>query len=58
MMNNQSEIKGITCDVTKCKYHDGSDNCCAGKIHVGHDYANCSAETVCETFVPCDTCKG
>ena len=26
------EIKGISCEVKNCKYHDGSDCCTAGHI--------------------------
>ena len=29
------EIKGISCEVKNCKYHDGSDCCTAGHIQVG-----------------------
>lgn len=45
-------IKGITCDVRNCVYHD-SENCCmAGHIAVGPSYALSSSETVCATFKP------
>ena len=44
------EIKGITCDVRNCVYHD-SENCCmAGHIAVGPSYATTSQDTVCATF--------
>ena len=29
------EIKGISCDVKNCKYHDKANNCMAGHINVG-----------------------
>ena len=29
------EIKGISCEVKNCKYHDDSNNCHAGHIRVG-----------------------
>lgn len=57
MTNEKTEksgktIKGITCDVRNCVYHD-CDNCCtAGKIAVGPSYALSSSETVCATFKP------
>ena len=47
------EIKGISCEVKNCKYHDGSDCCTAGHIQVGTQNAN----TACETFQCCDGCS-
>ena len=49
------QIKGITCDVQHCKYHDGEKNqCMAGHISVGPCDASCSSDTVCATFRPKD----
>ena len=36
------EIKGISCEVKNCKYHDGSDCCTAGHIQVGTQNAKTS----------------
>lgn len=43
-------IKGITCDVHNCKYHEGFDKCTAGHIKVGPYGAEESRETLCATF--------
>lgn len=48
------EIKGITCDVRNCVYHDTSNCCMAGHIAVGPSYAHSSSDTVCATFKPKD----
>lgn len=50
------EIKGISCDVKNCKYHDMSNTCMAGHIHVGDSTATNMASTVCKTFECCDNC--
>ncbi|MGN1123708.1 MAG: DUF1540 domain-containing protein [Eubacterium sp.] len=54
-MNN--EIKGISCEVKKCKYHDMSNNCLAGHITVGNQSASTVTETACETFECKDDCE-
>lgn len=51
------EIKGISCEVKNCKYHDGSDCCTAGHIQVGTQNAKTSTDTACETFQCCDGCS-
>ncbi len=51
-MDNK-EIKGISCDVKNCKYHDGSNNCHAGHIKVGNMTATSVSDTACETFEIC-----
>lgn len=50
------EIKGISCEVKNCAYHDMSNNCNAGHITVGCTDAKTTKETACETFKCCDTC--
>ena len=45
-----NEIKGISCEVKNCIYHDKSNNCLAGHIHVGNAEATKTSETTCETF--------
>ena len=45
-------IKGIDCDVKNCVYHDGKNDCVAGKICVGPKDAKCSSGTSCATFKP------
>ncbi len=56
-VKKMNEIKGISCEVKNCKYHDKSDNCMAGHIHVGCQTATNTRETACETFECCDGCK-
>lgn len=48
------EIKGISCEVKNCVYHDKANNCNAGHINVGSTTANTASETKCETFECCD----
>ena len=48
----KKHIKGIDCDVKSCAYHDGVNDCYAGKISVGPKDAKCSSGTVCATFKP------
>lgn len=43
-------IRGISCDVRNCVYHDGDSYCTANKIAVGPSYAKACTETVCATF--------
>ncbi len=45
-------IKGITCNVENCTYHDSHNVCMAEQIAVGPTNACTSAETVCVTFRP------
>ncbi|MGN0528222.1 MAG: DUF1540 domain-containing protein [Eubacterium sp.] len=54
-MNN--EIKGISCEVKNCVYHDMSNACTAGHITVGNKSATKTAETACETFECCEDCN-
>lgn len=51
-MNN--EIKGISCEVKNCKYHDVTNACTAGHIKVGNTTAKKVSETACETFECCE----
>ena len=51
------EIKGISCEVKNCKFHDISNRCNAGHITVGDRSATSSAGTSCETFECCDSCE-
>lgn len=56
MNNNEGKccgknvIKGISCDVRNCEYHDGECYCTAGHIKVGPSSASSSGETLCATF--------
>ena len=43
-------IKGISCDVKNCVYHDSDCYCTADKIAVGPSYATSCTDTVCATF--------
>ena len=43
-------IKGISCDVRNCVYHDGDSRCTAEKIAIGPSYATSCTDTVCATF--------
>ncbi len=51
------EIKGISCEVKNCKFHDMSNNCHAGQIRVGDRSATSVSDTACETFECCDECE-
>ena len=50
--DSSKRIKGITCDVKNCAYHQGQDECFAGCISVGPREAGCSKDTACATFKP------
>lgn len=43
-------IKGISCDVKNCSYHDGDSYCTADQIAVGPSFATSCTDTVCATF--------
>lgn len=45
-------LKGVSCDVKNCAFHDGDSYCAANRIAVGPSYASTSGETVCATFKP------
>ncbi len=45
-------IRGISCSVTHCAYHDGVSFCTADKISVGPATATNCSQTVCATFRP------
>ena len=52
-----NEIKGISCDVKNCKYHDKANCCNAGHIKVGNSNATSVTDTKCETFECSDSCS-
>lgn len=43
-------IRGISCNVKNCIYHDGDAYCTASRISVGPSYATACTDTVCATF--------
>lgn len=43
-------IRGISCDVKNCVYHDGDSYCTADRVAVGPSYATSCTDTVCATF--------
>ncbi|MBR5553999.1 MAG: DUF1540 domain-containing protein [Clostridia bacterium] len=43
-------IRGISCNVKNCIYHDGDAYCTASRISVGPSYATSCTDTVCATF--------
>lgn len=43
-------IRGISCNVKNCIYHDGDAYCTADRISVGPSYATACTDTVCATF--------
>ena len=43
-------IRGISCNVSNCIYHDGDAYCTAPRISVGPGFASCCTDTVCATF--------
>ena len=45
-------IRGISCDVVNCAYHDGDNYCTAERVAIGPSYATMCADTVCATFKP------
>ena len=45
-------IRGISCNVKNCLYHDGDSYCTAPRISVGPVYASNCTDTVCATFKP------
>ena len=45
-------VKGVSCDVKSCAYHNGECDCYAGKISVGPCDAKSSSGTLCATFKP------
>ena len=48
--NAPQHLRGVTCDVKNCSYHDGDCYCTAHKINVGPTYATSCTDTVCATF--------
>ncbi len=46
----EKHIKGISCDVNNCYYHDGECHCTASQISVGPAFATSSTDTACITF--------
>lgn len=48
--NGKEHIKGISCDVRNCVYHDCETYCTAKQITVGPSNAVSSADTACATF--------
>ncbi|MCR5208341.1 MAG: DUF1540 domain-containing protein [Eubacterium sp.] len=51
------EIRGITCEVKNCVFHDKNDCCLAGNIEVGNPNATDESETKCKTFECCEGCN-
>lgn len=47
---NTRHIRGISCDVRNCIYHDGDSYCTADRVAVGPSYATSCTDTVCATF--------
>ena len=43
-------LRGVSCDVTSCAYHDGDSYCTAPKITVGPTSALRATETACATY--------
>lgn len=50
------EIKGISCEVKNCVFHDKDNNCLAGNIKVGSPNAIHESETKCKTFECIEGC--
>lgn len=46
----KEHIKGISCNVKNCVYHDCDTHCTAHEIAVGPSSATSSSETLCATF--------
>ena len=45
-------IRGISCSVFHCAYHDGTHYCTAPQISIGPSTAQNCSQTVCATFKP------
>lgn len=43
-------IEALRCGVCNCVYNDKSEHCTAQSVKIGPQYANTSADTVCDTF--------
>lgn len=43
-------LRGVSCDVVNCAYHDGDSYCTASRITVGPTSAARASETACATF--------
>ncbi|MBQ9518229.1 MAG: DUF1540 domain-containing protein [Eubacterium sp.] len=48
------EIRGISCEVKNCVFHNKNNNCTANRIKVGNPQATHESETKCETFECCE----
>ena len=48
--NVPAHIKGVSCNVKNCLYHDGDAYCTADRISVGPSFASACTDTVCATF--------
>ncbi len=59
--DHTTELHGVGCQVSGCKYHTMENHCTANSICVQNENAQKKAETFCSTFVPDDctdkTCK-
>lgn len=51
-MDEQSpgRLRGVSCDVMSCAYHDGESFCTARRITVGPTSALSATETACATY--------
>ena len=45
-------IRGVSCDVQGCCYHDGDSYCTADNVSIGPISACTCSDTVCATFKP------
>lgn len=53
--NPPKHIKGISCSVKNCAYHDTEGYCTAGSVNIGPGYAESCTDTVCATFKKVDS---
>lgn len=53
---NCSEITGVGCDATNCKYNTIDCKCSASHIKVENEKAKSKTETFCSTFCPRGCC--
>ena len=53
---NHSEITGVGCDVSTCKYNTIDNKCAASQITVQTERATTKSETFCGTFCPRSGC--
>lgn len=50
LSESPGRLRGVSCDVKSCAYHDGESWCTAPRITVGPTSALSATETACATY--------